>query len=442
MDISRKFVKAKKPQGQIGRRPAKVFPKARIGSLIGTEKSRRPSTLKGIDPLKIKTHIDQNSRVSQATVAYFGYADAGSFEQQRLEGCKALVNMFFRRSGMKMASVDQTLSDMHGWPATVTPNFYWSYLTKIVITFANVSRDAANDFEDDEIAVGASDSITSVATALSNMIVDKANGNVTTVVKWPVRATLFTQDSSHNNTYTHRSFASYDLSNVMVDFKFMRKYKWQNVTPAGDTGRDGATNINDIMANPLSGRVYKFKGPAPQIRDQVKLILPTIDGVAPSTDFAEIEYHENGMVQGAAFRHGRSFDLPVIGRFAQPFKANQYFKNCETEDKLYMPPGGYKQLIRQGTVTMNFKRFMQATTRDAKWDQIGVNADPNALKPAKIGTSTLWALEPALRTTTDEEVRLHVNYETWYTTKCRMGDKKQPVATSMIVSDGPDFGAT
>lgn len=445
MDIQRKYRRARKP----AKSTPKVFPKARIGSRIGTVKSKRPVSLKGLDPLLIKTHLDQNSKVSQSTVSYFGYADAGDFEQQRLEACKALVNMFFRRSGIKMTNIDQTSSTTQGFPGDNPPgNYYTLKLRRIIITFLHHDRDGAQAFSDGEIAVNNTSTIHSIAVVLSNLIKLKARtagGSSSNNVMWPIVATLWsnqgaTQSPSVDNWV---KFAHYDLTNTMIDFSFKRKYKWQNITPAGTTGTDGGTNINDIQANPLSGRVYKFKGPVPLVRDPVKLALTSINGnPANGADFANIEDQGPGHLICTAFRKGSDYTKDPLPVFAQPFKANQYFKNCETEDKVYMPPGGYKELMRSGKVTMNFKRFMQATTRDPAWDQHGVNADPTILKPPKIGTSTLWALEPALRTDVAEEVRLHVNYETWFTTKARVSNKKQPVVTEMVVQAGPEFGTS
>lgn len=445
MDIQRKFRRARRVKPG-----PKVFSKARIGSNMGTVKSKRKVSLRKLDPLKIKAHIDSNSIVSQSVVAYFGYPDAGSLYEQQMEGCKALANMFFRRSGVKLTTIDQAASTCAAYPSA-DDGPVDIRLRKLILTFLNTGSDGTNDFKIQEILVDKDDSITVLATAIRSACL--AMSSVHTVsdaephgpkVYWPCKATLWSKEF-YNATAGHdhwTQFAEYDLTNVMVDFAYKRKYKWQNTTPAGVDGTSGSTNINDIYANPLSGRVYKFKGPRPLIRDKVKFALPTINGTNSDNAFQTIEAQDHGHIQTNALRNSCDFVHTPLSVFQQPFKANQYFKNTLTEDKVYMPPGGYKQMIRSGKVTMNFKRFIQATTNDHHKLQRGVNADPTSSKPAKIGTSTMWALEPALRTDITEEVRLHVNYETWYTTKTRVADKKQPVVTAMTVQVGETFGSS
>lgn len=428
MDIKRKFQKVKRPQGQV--RVPKVFPKARIGSLIGTEKSKRPVSLKKLDPMEIKTHIDINSDVSQSQVAYFGFADAGYQEDQLMQGCMALTNMFFRRAGMKLPDVNVSYTQALNTPVDANPLYYRTKLRHIVILFVNVTQDGTQSISRSNIQVDENSTIYSVATLIRNAIVDTGTAATLPAKKWPIHAQLLSEDF-HQSSILHNVFATYDLENVMVDFAYKRKYKWVNVTPAGEGGVGGSTNINDIQANPLSGRIYKFKGPTPLVRAAIKdynnqLQLDGIEDQGVDNSSAISCNH---------FRSSNSYAQMPKAEFAQPFKAAQYFKNTETEDKVYMPPGGYKQLIRSGKVTMNFKRFCQATIKQPNTTGISDGVE----KPPKIGTSTIWGLEPALRTDVNELVKLHVNCETWYTTKTRVGKEKQPVTTQKLVLQGPTF---
>lgn len=431
MDIKRKFSKAKRPQGQVT--VPKVFPKARIGSLIGTVKSKRSVKYKKIDPLEIKTHIDINSAVDQSQVAYFGFADAGYQDDQLMQGCMALTNMFFRRSGLKLPDTNLTMAQAASTPADAAPWYFRPKLRRIEILFANVDQEGSTTFSSVDIDVNQDSTINSVASVIKAEIV-ALNTSPQVHNKWPIIAKLFSRDVTSNTV--ENLFATYDLENVMVDFAYMRKYKWINVTPAGEGGVGGNTNINDINANPLSGRIYKFKGPTPLVRAQIK----DYNGLLALDGFNQIE--EQGADSSSAlacntFRLGNSYATLPKDEFRQPFKAVQFFKNCETEDKVYMPPGGYKQLIRSGKVTMNFKRFVQATYKKDGTSQMVADG---IQRPPKIGTCTLWALEPALRTDVNEQVSLRVNVETWYTTKTRVADKKQPVATRIEVTAGPTFG--
>lgn len=427
MDIQRRFKRVRRPQGQV--RVPKVFPKARIGSLIGTEVSQRKVTKKGLDPLIIRTRLDQNSTVSQNTVAYFGYPDAGTQPDQLRQACLALVNMFFRRGGVKVTTIDSKPEKLESFR-----NNTETRLSKIIIQYLHVMKDGTNAMMENGFSVDKSKTIAQIADDIKTDISNKARTGGQDVY-WPVTAVLLESESYPEQ---FRQFAQYDLTNVMVDFSFKRKYKWQNTTPAGSDGLSGGTNINDIQANPLSGRIYKFKGPVPLWRDQIKNDHEAFDE-ATGANIGELEFVGLEKIKTEGFRQGTNYNNALIDPFRQPFKANQFFKNCETEDKVYMPPGGYKQLIREGKVTMNFKRFCQATLYEDKYSHS--NPDPAGLRPPKIGTCTIWGLEPALRTATNEHVKLHVNFETWYTTKCRIGEKKQPMATSVIVAEGPAFGS-
>ncbi len=57
----------------------------------------------------------------------------------------------------------------------------------------------------------------------------------------------------------------------------------------------------------------------------------------------------------------------------------------------------------------------------------------------RIGTSTIWALEPVIRTTTLEVVRVATQMETWYTAKARLGTKSVPIAKINSVTAGTNF---
>lgn len=444
MDIQRRFRRAQRPQGQV--RVPKIFPSARIGSKIGTEVSKRPVSLRKIDPSEVKLHIDTKSTVSQSGVAYFGFPDAGSQDEQLKQGCIALVNMFFRRSGLKMATIKTKVRDAYSHIPDNNPEYSDCKLRRISILFVRNTAGGNGFYVNVTFDMDNSKSIEDMALLIYNQIKLKSAGTddgVDGEGAWPLIAKLWSRDSDDSTAHQYANYATYDLANVMVDFKFMRKYKWQNITPSGNAGTGAAdrSTINDIMANPLSGRIYKFKGPTPLVRrvveDQQSETMPQI---------LAIQYQGAGTLahdylDTRAFRMdtpgGPSFDAALAVPFKQPFKAASVFRNTETEDKVYMPPGGYKQIIRSEKVTMNFIRFCRATVFDsgAYLQKPGYNQP----KISKIGTSTLFALEPAVRTVPNEAIKVMVNSEIWYTTKCRVGDKKQPVMSNVKVEEGFNF---
>ena len=313
-------------------------------------------------------------------------------------------------------------------------------MNKISILFKRWDADGSGFYENSEFAVSDTDSMEAVALRIYNDIKDKGVNDG----KWPYQAKLWQQSGT---TALFREYATYDLANVMVDFKYMRKYKWQNVTPSGWSYPGKATGhvyerstINDIQANPLSGKIYKFKGPTPLLRSQIQSIN---GGTMPSIELIQTQglgTLAHDYLDTRAFRDNvpaPSYDNALSVPFKQPFKAAAVFKNALTEDKVYMPPGGYKQLIRSESITMNFQRFCQATV----FDPGDVATAPGYVQPktSKIGTSTLFALEPAVRTVVNELVQVQVNSEIWYKTKCRVADMKQPVIANVKVEEGYNF---
>ena len=422
MDISK--IKRRKTQGQIKNTSRAVMPKYRIGSLIGTEKSRRK--VKGkMDPLVITEHSDVHAKVQQPMLAYWGYSDAGSLDQQLEMGVRALVNMFVRRSGLKPTNIyqafDESYLQEYAGQSTIR-------LNRIVFAYQSVKID------------GTANNIEVVFPVAENMSIYNITQTIMTDIKTqstagtfkPVRALLQSHDQVATGTTPYRTFATYDLENTMIDFSYLRKYKWQNVTPADTTQSPGEFNqfsVNDINANPLSGKIYKYKHRVPQIR------AANLD----NQDYVQLRKIQkgegaDGALDCTAFRVG-DYNSDLEYPFKQPYKSQQIFKDTETEDKCSMPPGGYKQLVRKGKKTMSFTRFTLATAARSNYEYV---SSGNTIPPP-IGTSTIWGFEPVMRTTTNEVVIIATQMETWFTAKCRVGTKTVPIVQINRVDAGTNF---
>lgn len=418
IDISK--MKRRKTQGQIKDTSRGVMPKYRIGSLIGTAKSSRK--VKGkMDVMSVTEHRDVHATVSQATVAYWGYSDAGSLDHQLEMGTRALVNMFVRKSGLKPTSVYQSFDESYLQDITNSD----IKLKRIVIAFQGPRTNGTIQRQESTYAVADTDSVH----LITQQIVSDLKVKAASDIYQPVRAIL---QSFVMGTYT--TYATIDLENTMIDFSYMRKYKWQNVTPADTTQAPGEFNqfsVNDINANPLSGKIYQYKHPVPQVRG-AKLDNEDL----PQLNLIQQINVADGALNCKAFRNG-DYNSLLEFPFKQPFKSMEIFKDTVSEDKVYMPPGGYKQLIRKGKKTMNFTRFCQATIQGSNDNYIRT-APGNDIVP-RIGTSTIWALEPVIRTTTLENVRVATQMETWYTAKARLGTKAVPLAKINSVTAGNNF---
>jgi len=448
MDIVK--IKRRKTQGQIPKGATRgVMPKYRIGSLIGTAKSKRQVTGK-MDPLKVTTHSDRCCTIDQTMVAYWGFSDASSQDDQLLQGVRALVQMFARRSGLKVTTIEQKFNDSYLQNSISVSEIK---LNRIVIQYLRRGPDGRNgELTEVAIDVGEASSVTTISDAIFADIKAKGAGPDTAQLsEWPVRAILQQIDTREPAAWeNYRTYATYDLSNCMVDFTYMRKFKWQNVTPADNTGTPGdgtRFNLNDIHANPLSGKVYHFKGPVPVVRAAqldngllgnlplVQSLIEYTPGSAPGVGTSRVD----GNIDCKAFRDDGHYTGTLYNAFQQPFKSQTFFKNCDTEDKLYMPPGGYKQLIRKGKVTMSFTRFAKATVCPPKGSVGSLSKVGIEPMPSKIGGCTIWGLEPAVRTSPTETTRLAMNMETWLSAKVRVGEQKVPIAKIHSVTTTPNF---
>ena len=452
MDIVK--IKRRKTQGQIPKGATRgVMPKYRIGSLIGTAKSKRKVTGK-MDPLKVTTHSDRCCTIDQKMVAYWGFSDASSQDDQLVQGIRALVQMFVRRSGLKVSTVEQQFNESY-LQGSLSGNDV--RLNRIIIQYLRRGPDGHNgELREVAFEVTESSSVTTITDQIFATTKELAAGTSTDGLgEYPVRAVLMQASydpvgGSGNIPFARKAFATYDLTNCMVDFTYMRKFKWQNVTPADNTSTPGdgtRYDLNDINANPLSGKIYHFKGPVPVVRAaqldnsqlqnlaNVQSLIEYTPGSAPGVGVSRVD----GNLDCKAFRTDGHYTGILYNAFQQPFKSQTFFKNCDTEDKLYMPPGGYKQLIRKGKVTMNFTRFCKATIAPAKGSigsttQVGIEP-----MPPKIGGCTIWGLEPAVRTSPEETSRIAMNMETWLSAKIRVGEQKVPIAKIHSVATTPNF---
>lgn len=412
-------ISRKAKQGQL-KNPG-VFPKYRIGTLVGTDRSKRTVNKAKVDPRVVKVHYDFNHQVTQTQVAYFGFSDAGSMDQQLRHGCLALAQMIYRRAGAIAVHEDVDVQHTN-----------LMRIDAIKIQFHRVNADGTTIHYENQITDGISSGTKTLAAlrdAIVAAIVLRARDGA-----WPVSMQILKVGA-----IDYDILQMYDLTNVMIHFAAMHKYKYQNVTPS----TDGGTSLNDVQANPLSGRLYQFKNSTPRLRALVK---EADEKDTPLDNLAKIEEISTteGHLSCEAFRTTSLYSQPLKLGFRQPPKAVSVFENTSHEDKLYMPPGGYKQLIKKTSVVMNFKRFVIATV--VRNDGIPAAADPfiglnNNTRVSRIGTSSLWALEPAVRTSVSEITKLIVNRELWLTAKAVPGQSRQAVRAKTLVQDGADFGA-
>lgn len=424
MDIQRRFRRASRPQGQVV--VPKVFPKYRIGSLIGTAKSKRKVAYKKVDDRVVRSHYDLNHEVEQTQVAYFGFTDAGALTHQLKQGCYALMQLIYKRLGIVITHPDYDYLERHSKSAQ---SFTDPDAGNIIIGFEIKRDDGGSTFDQKIMAPADYHTMESGAQKMMDFILDRSKEGYLPYMLRICRGS--------------GGIYELDLQNIMVHFNCTHKIKWQNVTPAEyqnfNEGNVTVSNdLNNVNANPLSGRIYQFKGYVPKVRSHVR------DAQKDKGDYLlEIEDAKDsqGRLLCEAFRESGGYSNDCITGFQQPFRGVAVFSNLSHEDRCYMPPGGYKQLIRKTEKTLNFMRFVQATIPGRLTSDDGAEWIPiaNRVRVNRIGGSTLFAFEPAMRTAAAERTKIIVNRELFFATSCTVTKKKQPVRAITTITDGANF---
>lgn len=383
--------------------PARVgtYPKARIGSMLGTAKSKR-TVRKKLDPLKITEHIDVQTYAHQNDVCYFGFKDAGDPESQLNIGCYAVAQMIFKRCGMEMTSIDSTNTDPEGLSGFARKNVR---LRGVTFTMQYAKHAADPLYRQVTILYDYTiDTIRVFGVNIANELRSQRDDGYL-----PVNMHIRADTASGE---TDEFLQSYSCDSMMMEYSALAKYKWQNVTPASGGGDD----VNDINSNPLTGKVYTYKGPFPKLKSAVSTEYNRIGTTDTRSQLHGIMDPQGEKVDTMCFRQGATYSGDLLPGFNQPYKSNQVFSNTLTEDKLYMPPGGFKQAMRRTTKTMNFKRFVIACTVLSNSDAVWVNSYDRV---PPIGNCTIIGLEPTLRQSTAEVVKIAINTEFWLSAKCR-----------------------
>lgn len=173
--------------------------------------------------------------------------------------------------------------------------------------------------------------------------------------------------------------------------------KVQNITPAdGDAGQR-STNRNDIGANPLRGRLWRFSSSTPLIRQQFKEFLrdPAL-GASDQVDKIQDTTDPNGLVN---FPPKNNIIYDKGNALHSVPRGGTLFSNVKRTADIYLSPGTYKSVKGfysfKGSVALFCKRLSKSES-----------------SPFRSGECLAFGLESSMKTLEDETITLayHIDF--------------------------------
>ncbi len=206
---------------------------------------------------------------------------------------------------------------------------------------------------------------------------------------------LFPQAIMFSHLNTNLVYADQNLSKNKITVQISGRFRFNNTTPAGDGGVGESTSINDVDANPLSGKIYTFRNQSPIFQSTFKdAALPFVqDGIQNlNTVYPGFEVYGDTTVaaEGKGAAAFRDIDAP-------PLNPKAIWKNVKTTGNVAFPPGGFKTFntsyLRQGTIMTYIRDISQAVSND-NGGVLSISAP--VYPPA--GDSFMMCLRPMIKT--------------------------------------------
>ena len=371
-----------------------AFPAYRIGPKL----SRFGRKGKKVKPLKGTARTIEKTFVSdQPHTNYVGFRQFGSGTDILKTYCMNLVKDIFKMSG---APIDS-------WQGAVKAHSYTGEnngkLKKIHFYFQKDTYDGSSrtsqtievpQIHSDQSAFSAED----YAGLIRTMLIGKWNDGYL-----PSAFALVEKQgdlSQERIFYSHESWGE-----DIVEFSASTYVNVQNVTPADGPG-DG-TNINDINANPLVGKIYDFKHSYVKFREEYAREVKRIPGWDPlpmqeshtGADMIDTKYLRKSLTPDGTVRGD------LLTAFLKPPRGAAVFDNIDGVKSVSLPPGGYQYMKRSITIKANTRRFLYAC-----FGEVLPAADSTkSVKPPIINKAILVAFEPAVRSTTNESTKVIFN---------------------------------
>lgn len=387
------------------------YPTARVGaqSRVFGKKGPKPKRIMGV-----KWHSDTNYQVEGSKACYFGATYTITRFEMLKHLCMVITQDVAKRSGLVLSAWEALMPNYLQGGSHISDG----RLKAIQIRYRREREDTLDEFDSTKHTTTAGETYNAFATTIANQMKTKIMDGY-----YPFEYQLIEQDAGGVDRayYIHNR-----LDEDMVDMYVSMNCKLQNITPAsGPADSTTATNIDDIAANPLSGVIYDFQHEAPRLASGYE------DAVSQGTgsSFSAIskigqmgENDEQYYVQ--ALRVNETPANALQRSFQQPPGGAAVFANCIGSKRVSMPPGGFFSVKRNFKVRCSFKRFLAGLYSNKGGVLTEKISRPIVRKGFMIG------LEPTVRTTADEVVKLNVNKDTTHVLK--MTRAKSPNAPAYV----------
>lgn len=364
------------------------FPRVRIGHLMGVhgKPGKKPSPLKGV-----RRVLDKSLTSTQTDVNYVGFQQFGSAREVVLTLCLHLVKDIFARTGAPLNSWQGAFKSHAS-----LPNSHRNRLTGITFHFQSDKYNSV-DYDDHTFTLHAYDTAESLAEDIEAVFRTQYQSGF-----YPCAYTL-------GNNEGESFYSRETLGEDMVDFYATTYIKVHNVTPADND----STNINDVNANPLIGKVYDFKHPYVKMNEEYlrEIEAQEQDAVA-GIDWTQVHNVQtttsaDDRIDTQYFRNAGGsniWDGDLLDAFKKPPRGAAVFANLTGAKTMSMPPGGYQVVKRDIKVTCSLKRFIAGA-----YNVYNEASAANFLKPIIrpiVNRVIMLGMEPAVRSETDEQLKL------------------------------------
>ena len=339
--------------GRAGKRPGRAdkrTTKRRIAKSGPTGKRKRTTTKKKVKKVKKKSGVKKNVTVAYEThgliqrdnVSYFGFQSTGGLDQLFEIACEGVMRSLLRKFRIQVRTPDEVLGITQSVPA----------VDKFIITSRR--RDYSDGTDDGQV----NDTIDLNAATYKSVVLSFA-----TAMRTRAEAGYF---PFYMRAYNNAGTA--DANEVMRDVKFGQarltlaaaiKIKMRNITPNDGDGTDRFA----LDTNPLQGRLYKFAGDVPRVREAVYETFVT--------DYAKFSDRQgvNGVMFGpqrnASGDHTGAPDAAanIMGDgkilSSPPANGKAIWSNCVSSHPIVMQPGGAAMHNLKFTFNGTFVKFLQ-----------------------------------------------------------------------------------
>lgn len=345
--------------------------------------------------LKFGTVIKHSTAFTQAGVENIWVGHGMSAEYFVTAVWQAIIIKLFRKDGMKVRSMQDR---MHSDDTSI---IYSDSPGLLRLIFKQSSSAAASN----DIAIPANASYAEIAISLRIWMFDKSSTffNDDNTLK---EILFYRNESTTPAVYATVPCVRLDLENLVLDCAHTSAMLIQNRTLASGVGDE--SNMLDVSANPLSGRVYHANGNGLKARSNDY----------SSSGFNAIGTNRSGIISKTVFMD------PVLGNDDpdNPFLracAPSCFTNCKSSNKIMLAPGEIRKSHTSYTKTMSFTNFMKMF-RDIIDEVDDFDLNSKLVYNPKMGKVALFCFEKMVKVGTEPDI----------TVACEINDEYRVVARS------------